>query len=133
MIGDRTILESTIGLVSPWVVHYSKELWGDNAHGFDSNRWFGSNATQLETYSVSARTSRNVDADLFRPHANHLQSSAGYGLCPGQSIAKIELTQTRAMLVRDCEIHQVDKDQDGQCKAYFTMVPTLGQPWLGSA
>jgi hypothetical protein len=24
VIGDRTILEGTIGLVSPWVVHYSK-------------------------------------------------------------------------------------------------------------
>jgi cytochrome P450 len=48
MIGDRTIPEGTIVSFSPWIVHYPKELWGNDAHGFNPNRWFGSNAAQLE-------------------------------------------------------------------------------------
>ena len=51
------------------------------------------------------------------------QFGAGYGGCPGQSIAKIELAKIAATLVKDYKIKQVDPVQDWQWKAYFTVVP----------
>jgi len=56
----------------------------------------------------------NVDVNKF---------GAGYNSCPGQHIAKIELSKLAATLVRDYDIRQVDKTQDWQWKAFFTMVP----------
>jgi cytochrome P450 len=51
------------------------------------------------------------------------QFGAGYGSCPGQNIAKIELSKITATIVRDYDIRQVNKDQNWQWKAYFTVVP----------
>lgn len=48
VIGDRTIPEGTIVSVSPWVIHYSKELWGEDAHEFRPGRWLETKAAQLE-------------------------------------------------------------------------------------
>lgn len=54
---------------------------------------------------------------------NVLQFGAGYGSCPGQNIAKIELAKITATLVRDYNICQVNEHQDWKWKAYFTVVP----------
>ncbi|ROV91667.1 hypothetical protein VMCG_09262 [Cytospora schulzeri] len=47
----------------------------------------------------------------------------GYQSCPGQNIAKIELSKIAAVLVRDYDIRQVDKDKEWEWKAYITCVP----------
>jgi cytochrome P450 len=52
-----------------------------------------------------------------------MQFGAGYASCPGQNIAKIELSKILATIVRDYDIRQVYKDQDWKYKAYFTVVP----------
>ncbi|CAO2654611.1 Nn.00g113440.m01.CDS01 [Neocucurbitaria sp. VM-36] len=102
-IGDRTLPEGTIVSVSPWVIHHSKELWGEDAHEFNPDRWFEGDATEKEKYWIPF--------------------GAGYGSCPGQNIAKVELAKITATLVRDYNITQVDKQQEWKWKAYFTVVP----------
>ncbi|CAF3598247.1 hypothetical protein HG531_012106 [Fusarium graminearum] len=100
--GDRTIPEGTIVSVSPWVIHHSKEFWGEDAHEFKPDRWLKGDAAVKEKFWIPF--------------------GAGYGFCPGQSVAKIELAMT-ATLVRDYNIQQVDPKQEWSWKAYFTVVP----------
>lgn len=51
------------------------------------------------------------------------QFGAGYGACPGQNVAKIELAKITATLVRDYDIALVDERREWMWKAYFTVVP----------
>ncbi|KAI4914601.1 hypothetical protein J4E90_004632 [Alternaria incomplexa] len=103
VIGDRIIPEGTIVSINPWVMHYSKEIWGADAHAFNPDRWSNEDSAAKEKYWIPF--------------------GAGYGGCPGQNIAKIELAKIAATLVRDYKIKQVDPTQDWRWKAYFTVVP----------
>ncbi|RYN20880.1 hypothetical protein AA0112_g10469 [Alternaria arborescens] len=102
-IGHRTIPEGTIVSINPWVIHYSKEIWGADAHVFRPERWLEEDSGTREKFWIPF--------------------GAGYGGCPGQNIAKIELAKIAATLVRDYNIKQVNSTQDWQWKAYFTVVP----------
>ncbi|KAF5024535.1 hypothetical protein F66182_3298 [Fusarium sp. NRRL 66182] len=104
--GHRTIPEGTIVSVSPWVIHHSKELWGEDAHEFNPDRWLRDDAADKERFWVPF--------------------GAGYGSCPGQNVAKIELAKITATLVRDYDIELVDPTKEWSWKAYFTVVP---QSW----
>ncbi|KAJ4245776.1 hypothetical protein NW762_013900 [Fusarium torreyae] len=101
--GDRTIAEGTIVSVSPWVIHHSKEFWGEDAHEFKPDRW--------------------LEGDIAAKEKYWIPFGAGYGSCPGQNVAKIELAKITATLVRDYSIRQVDPKQEWKWKAYFTVVP----------
>ncbi|KAK6703612.1 hypothetical protein SNK04_013541 [Fusarium graminearum] len=101
--GDRTIPEGTIVSVSPWVIHHSKEFWGEDAHEFKPDRWLKGDAAVKEKFWIPF--------------------GAGYGSCPGQNVAKVELAKMTATLVRDYNIQQVDPKQEWSWKAYFTVVP----------
>lgn len=52
-----------------------------------------------------------------------MKFGVGYQSCPGQHVAKMELSKITATIVRDYDIRQVNKDQQWQWKAYFTVVP----------
>lgn len=47
----------------------------------------------------------------------------GYNSCPGQNVAKMELSKITATMVRDYDIRLVNKSQQWSWKAYFTVVP----------
>lgn len=47
-IGDRTFAKGTILSVSPWVVHYSREIWGPDAREFVPERWLRDGAVEME-------------------------------------------------------------------------------------
>jgi cytochrome P450 len=128
-IGDRTLPEGTTVSVNPWVMHHSTELWGDDAHAFNPDRWLGKDAALREKYWVSV-------SNLHPPFKSCIcapktcfaneevaQFGAGYGACPGQNVAKIELAKITATLVRDYDIKLVDEQKDWKWKAYFTVVP----------
>ncbi|KAF1810375.1 cytochrome P450 [Eremomyces bilateralis CBS 781.70] len=102
-IGDRTLPEGTIVSVNPWVIHYSKELWGEDADEFNPNRW--------------------LEGDIAAKEKYWIPFGAGYGSCPGQNVAKIELAKITSTLVKDYNIRQVDEKQEWKWKAYFTVVP----------
>ncbi|CEI63369.1 hypothetical protein FVEN_g102 [Fusarium venenatum] len=101
--GDRTIPGGTIVSVSPWVIHHSKEFWGEDAHEFNPDRWLKGDVATKEKFWIPF--------------------GAGYGSCPGQNVAKVELAKITATLVRDYNIQQVDPKQEWSWKAYFTVVP----------
>ncbi|KAL1961169.1 hypothetical protein VTO42DRAFT_3114 [Malbranchea cinnamomea] len=102
-IGDRTIPEGTIVSVSVWVIHHSKEIWGPDASEFNPDRWLTEDAANLGKY--------------FIPWG------FGYASCPGQHLAKIELSKICATLVRDYDIRQVNPKQEWTWKAFFTVTP----------
>ncbi|ORY56949.1 cytochrome P450 [Pseudomassariella vexata] len=103
-IGDRTFPEGTILSISPWVVHLSTEIWGEDAREFNPDRWFREDAVELEK-------------KFFIPFG------AGYNSCPGHNIAKLEISKIAATIVRDYDIRQVDKSQEWKWRANFTLVP----------
>jgi cytochrome P450 len=47
----------------------------------------------------------------------------GYASCPGQNIARIELSKICATLVREYDIRQVDHEQEWTWKANYTVTP----------
>ncbi|KAK0751851.1 benzoate 4-monooxygenase cytochrome P450 [Schizothecium vesticola] len=102
-IAGKTLPEGTIVSVNIWVIHHSKEIWGKDARVFRPERWFEKDAARLEKF--------------FIPWG------FGYASCPGQNIAKIELSKICATLVRDYEFRQVDTNQEWKWAAYFTVVP----------
>ncbi|KAK4180238.1 putative cytochrome P450 E-class, group I [Triangularia setosa] len=103
VLGDRTIPGGTTVSVNAWVIHHSKEIWGEDAREFNPDRWFTPDAARLEKYFVPW--------------------GFGYASCPGQNLAKIELGKICATLVKDYEFVQVDKAKEWKWKAYFTVVP----------
>ncbi|KAK6839281.1 cytochrome P450 [Apiospora arundinis] len=102
-IGNKTFPAGTILSVHPWVIHHSQELWGPDASQFNPDRWITDDATQMEQFWVPF--------------------GAGYNACPGQHVAKIELSKITATMIRDYDIRQARKDQEWKWKAYFTVVP----------
>jgi len=48
--GDRTFPAGTVLSVNSWVMHRSKEIWGEHAHEFNPDRWFEESAAALEKY-----------------------------------------------------------------------------------
>ncbi|KAK4159610.1 cytochrome P450 [Cladorrhinum sp. PSN259] len=93
----------TILSINPWVVHHSTEIWGNDAKEFRPERWLEENARELERW--------------FMPFGQ------GYQSCPGQHIARIEMSKLAATLVRDYGIRQVDPKKEWEWMAYFSVVP----------
>ncbi|KAL4755323.1 cytochrome P450 [Aspergillus terricola var. indicus] len=49
-IGERHFPEGTKLSVNPWVIHYSKELFGQDAAEYNPDRWIGEQAKRIEKY-----------------------------------------------------------------------------------
>ncbi|KAK6074822.1 benzoate 4-monooxygenase cytochrome P450 [Seiridium cupressi] len=93
--------------VNPWAIHHSKAIWGEDAHEFSPDRWLDTDSGKMERY--------------FLPRFG--QFGAGPYMCPGQSLARVELTKVTATLVQDYNIQMVDPQHSWEWKAYFTIVP----------
>ncbi|KAI1848539.1 hypothetical protein JX265_013787 [Neoarthrinium moseri] len=102
-IGDKTFSPGTILSINSWVMHYSTEIWGPDAADFRPGRWLAADAAVLEKF--------------FMPWGQ------GYAACPGQNIARLELSKITATIVRDYNIRQVDSNQQWHWKARFAMLP----------
>ncbi|ORY67113.1 benzoate 4-monooxygenase cytochrome P450 [Pseudomassariella vexata] len=103
IFGNREFPKGTVLSVNAWVMHHSKEIWGSDARQFNPNRWLGNDSIVLEKFLMPF--------------------GAGYAACPGQNLAKIELSKITAMLVRDYDIRQVDPSQKWKWNAFFTLAP----------
>ncbi|KAL4981317.1 cytochrome P450 [Aspergillus falconensis] len=102
-IGDRYFPEGIKLSINPWVIHYSKELFGDDVAEYNPDRWIGERAKGIDKY--------------FMPFGH------GYNSCPGRHLATIELSKVIATLVRDYDIRQQNPSQTWRYMAYFTAVP----------
>lgn len=102
-IGDQVFAEGVHLSVNPWVIHRSKEFFGPDAKAYNPNRW-------LEP--------RAKDMDRFM-----MQFGAGYNSCPGQNLARMEISKVAATLVRDFDVRQVDPKQEWSFESHFTAVP----------
>ncbi|ETS75610.1 hypothetical protein PFICI_12554 [Pestalotiopsis fici W106-1] len=102
-IGDQTFPKGTILSVNNHVIHASKEIWGQTAREFRPERWLSAEGAKMQKYWIPF--------------------GAGYASCPGQNIARIQISKISATLVRDYDIRQKDPSQDWTYKAYFTVAP----------
>jgi cytochrome P450 len=75
---------------------------GPRALKHKPERWVSENATKRQKYCVAF--------------------GAGYASCPGQYIARIQLSKITATLVRDCDILEQNPKQDWKYSALFTVV-----------
>ncbi|KAK7942902.1 cytochrome P450 [Apiospora aurea] len=89
--------------VSPSVIHTSKEIWGPDAREFNPDRWLEPDAAAKEKF--------------FIPWG------VGYASCPGQHIARMQLSKLSATIVRDYEVRQVVPGAEWRWSAWFTSVP----------
>ncbi|ORY69940.1 cytochrome P450 [Pseudomassariella vexata] len=102
-IDDHTFREGTILSLNVFAMNLSTDIWGPDAKQFKPERWLGKDAAVLEKH--------------FIPF------SGGISTCPGQHLARIELSKILATIVRDYDIWQVNPDQEWHYHAYFTTVP----------
>ena len=103
-IGDAFFPEGVTLTINPSVIHASKEIWGPDARDFDPERWFAPDAAVKEK-------------KFFIPWG------AGYASCPGQHVARMQLSKIGATIVRDYEIRQVVPGAEWKWSAWFTVVP----------
>lgn len=91
---DNTFFpEGTILSCNPYVLHTSKSLWGPDAAEYNPDRWLSPNAASLEK--------------LFCPWG------AGWASCPGQHIARIQMSKMAVSLLGLARCTQND---DPNCK-----------------
>ncbi|KAH8647792.1 cytochrome P450 [Xylariales sp. PMI_506] len=102
-IGDRFFPAGTVLSLSAWVMHHARELWGDDVDEFRPERWLGDDAAELDKF--------------------WMPFGAGYMSCPGQHIARMELTKVCATIIRDYDFELADPHKEWEWKAYFSMVP----------
>lgn len=102
-IGDRYFEPGTKLSVNPHVIHFSRELFGEDAAMYNPERWIGPGAKDIEKHFVAF--------------------GAGYNSCQGRNIAQLELVKATATLVRDFNFRQVDSNQDWKYEALFTATP----------
>ncbi|KAI1268171.1 cytochrome P450 [Xylariaceae sp. FL1019] len=102
-IGDRTFPEGTILSISPYVVHRSKALWGEDVNEYKPERWLSGDTAALDR--------------------NYVAFGLGFNSCPGQHLARIEMYKIAATIVRDYDIRQVNPDQAWSHDAYFIDCP----------
>ncbi|KAH8653524.1 cytochrome P450 [Xylariales sp. PMI_506] len=102
-IGERTFLEGTTVSINPWVLHHSKEIWGDDADEWNPDRWLVDDAAELERFWIPF--------------------GAGWNGCPGQHIARMVVSKTCATIIRDYNVKLVNESKEWHWMAYFTMVP----------
>lgn len=102
-IGGRRFPEGITLSGSPWVLHRSRDLWGDDADEFKPERWLRDDAAQLERY--------------FMPFG------VGFMACPGQHLARIEALKITSTILRDYEMQLVHPEKKWQCKMLFAQVP----------
>ncbi|KAK8121115.1 hypothetical protein PG999_005235 [Apiospora kogelbergensis] len=96
-IGNAFFPEGVTLTVNSSVIHASKEIWGPDARDFDPERWFAPDAAVKEK-------------KFFIP-------------CPGQHVARMQLSKIGATIVRDYEIRQVVPGAEWKWSAWFTVVP----------
>lgn len=99
-IGGRWFPEGLTLSGSPWAMHRSRALWGDDVNEFKPERWLDQG--DLERY--------------FMPFG------AGFMSCPGQHLARIEASKITATILRDYDLRLVSANE-WQCKQCFAQVP----------
>jgi len=67
-IGGRTIPKGATVSVNIWVIHHSKEIWGEDAREFNPDRWLAGDAAKLDKYfipvSISGTSLCNMNSDV---------------------------------------------------------------------
>ncbi|KAJ4412319.1 hypothetical protein N0V91_000790 [Didymella pomorum] len=91
---QRLTLGQTKLSVNPRVIHYSRELFGEDAYVYNPHRWLGPGARDIEKYFVA-----------------------------GRNIAQLEIYKAAATLLRDFDFEQVDPSQEWKYEASFAALP----------
>lgn len=102
-VGGRWFPEGITLSGSPWVLHRSRELWGNDVDEYRPERWLGDDSVQLDRY--------------FMPFG------AGFMSCPGQHLARIEALKITATILRDYDLRLAAPEKEWQCKMLFAQVP----------
>ncbi|KAF2118079.1 cytochrome P450 [Lophiotrema nucula] len=102
-IGGRYFAPGTKLSVNPHVIHYSRELFGEDAAVYNPERWLAPNVKEIDRQFVAF--------------------GAGFNSCQGRNIAQLEIYKATATIVRDFDFKQVDPKQDWKYDAYFTATP----------
>ncbi|KAI3390560.1 hypothetical protein diail_9200, partial [Diaporthe ilicicola] len=95
-INGRLFPEGITLSSSPWVLHHSRALWGDDVKEFLPERWLDDDRPKLESH--------------FMPFG------AGHTLCPGKNLAYIEALKITATILHDYELKLVHPEKEWQCK-----------------
>ena len=106
-IGPHNFAPGTILSINPYVVHRDESLFGPDAGSFNPSRWL-----------VSEEKSRQLDSFM-------VPFGGGYNMCPGQNLARLELTKITATVLRDFEIELVDPGKEWEYHRTF-IVPQRG-------
>lgn len=130
-IGEQTIPEGFLVSVSPWAIHHSKDIWGDDAHEFNPDRWLAEDAAVKEKHwiPVSLRTGHV----LAWPLLTQLYSSApAMVLVQVKTWPRLSLTRLPRLLSETTTLSKSTRPRTGSGKPTLPSFLTLGQFTLRS-
>lgn len=144
-IGGHYFPEGTTLSINPWVFHRDRKIWGEDANEFKPERWLAEDTAGLEKYFIPVsvpfcsgfpRSPSRIAPPL--PSSSLAddcaqQFGAGYNSCPGQHIARMELSKICSTIIRDYDIKLVDPSKKWKWEAYFTMVPSSWPVYVSKA
>ncbi|KAL8824166.1 MAG: hypothetical protein Q9191_005249 [Dirinaria sp. TL-2023a] len=110
-IQGQFVPAGTLIVICPWAVHYSKELWGEDAANFNPDRWMGPGRAN----SGGAESNYSFLTFLHGPRS-----------CIGQAFAKAEFSCLLASLVGRFEMELRDPDVSLDISGGITAKPRGG-------
>lgn len=100
-IGDRHFSPGTIVSVNPYVHHRNTACFGPDAETFNPERWL-----------ISTTVTKELERHL-------IAFGMGYNVCPGQNVAKIELSKVTATILRDFDLQLENPKKDWEYHRTF--------------
>ncbi|PNP82140.1 hypothetical protein FNYG_04329 [Fusarium nygamai] len=100
VVDGQIVPPGTVIGMSAYTMNFSKELWGEDAHTFNPDRWLGAGGKALDT--------------------NMCSFSKGLRSCLGQNLAYAEMHYILAYLFRKYEVDLVDKEAKMEVFDRFT-------------
>ncbi|MCJ1385975.1 hypothetical protein MMC17_009100 [Xylographa soralifera] len=134
-ICSRLFPAGTVLSVNQWAVH-SLPIFGPDAERFNPRRWLtpappGTPFPSKEALTTPTYPPGPHDSPHLRlMHECLLPFSAGYNACPGQHLARLEISKVAAVMVRDYEIAQVQEGREWKWRSHFAVVPWGWDCWV---
>ena len=100
----RYFKPGTVLSVNSWVIHRITSIFGEDADQFNPRRW------------LDPERARKMDSAM-------IPFGAGYNQCPGRDLARLEMSKTLSILIRDYEIELVDPSKECKYENYLSVAP----------
>lgn len=107
--------------VNPWVIHRDPDIFGQDSHIYNPDRWLQGETKRMDSFLIHVRLPFCLSTLYLCLH--FMQWGAGYNQCPGRNLAQFELSKILATVLRDYEVEQIEPQKEWKFETRFLAVP----------